>query len=116
MVSGISGGARQTALAHWVYFFLRERYTAKAVKYTHGDLVAIGLVLQLAYYGRMDEARAFAARLRGWGLAASMGDLGFPLGEDDVKAFMEYMCRTDEMKAAGAEAVPRLREALRELC
>ena len=115
VVSGISGGARQTALAHWVYFFTRERFTAQAVKYTHGELVAVGLVLQLAYYGRVDEARAFAARLRGWGLAASMGDLGFPFGEDDVKAFMEYMCRTDEMKAAGESAVPRLREALKAI-
>ena len=115
VVSGISGGARQTALAHWVYFFLRERYTAKAVKYTHGELVAIGLVLQLAYYGRMGDARAFAARLRGWGLAASMGDLGIPFGDDDVAAFMEYMCRTDEMKAAGESAVPRLREALKAI-
>ena len=85
------------------------------MKYTHGELVAVGLVLQLAYYGRVDEARAFAARLRGWGLAASMGDLGFPFGEDDVKAFMEYMCRTDEMKAAGESAVPRLREALKAI-
>ena len=112
VVSGISGGARQTALAHWVYFFTRERYTAQAVKYTHGELVAVGLVLQLAYYGRMAEAEAFAARLRGWGLAASFGDLGLPFGDDDAKAFMEYMCRTDEMKAAGAAAEPRLRKAL----
>ena len=109
VVSGISGGA------HWVYFFTRERFTAQAVKYTHGELVAVGLVLQLAYYGRVDEARAFAARLRGWGLAASMGDLGFPFGDDDVEAFMEYMCRTDEMKAAGESAIPKLREALKAI-
>ena len=116
VVSGISGGARQTALAHWVYFFTRERFTAQAVKYTHGELVAVGLVLQLAYYGRVDEARAFAARLRGWGLAASFGDFGFPFGDGDVEAFMEYMCRTDEMKAAGEPAVPKLREALKMVC
>ena len=85
------------------------------MKYTHGELVAIGLVLQLAYYGRMGDARAFAARLRGWGLAASMGDLGIPFGDDDVAAFMEYMCRTDEMKAVGEAAVPRLREALKAI-
>ena len=115
VVSGISGGARQTALAHWVYFFTRERYTAQAVKYTHGELVAVGLVLQLAYSGRTTEAEAFAARLRGWGLAASMGDLGVPFGDDDVAAFMEYMCRTDEMKAAGASAIPKLRAALKAI-
>ena len=115
IVSGISGGARQTALAHWFYFFTRMRYTADAVKYTHGELVAVGLVMQLAYYGRLQEAERFAARLRGWGLAASMGDLGFPFGEEDIGAFMEYMRGTDEMKAAGEAAVPRLREAMKSV-
>ena len=113
VVSGISGGARQTALAHWFYFFLRERYTADAVRYTHGELVAMGLVLQLAYYGRQDEAAAFAARLRGWGLPASLGDMGLAPGAADVEACVEYFSGMDEMKAAGEAAVPRLREALK---
>ena len=115
VVSGISGGARQTALAHAFYFFARHRYTAQAVRYTHGELVAVGLVLQLAYYGRVDEARAFAARLRGWGLAASMGDLGFAFGPEDADACVAYFYGMDEMKAAGAGAEPRLREALRAI-
>ena len=113
IVSGISGGARQTALAHGFYFFARSRYTEKAVRYTHGELVAVGLVLQLAYYGRVPDAERFAARLRGWGLAASMGDLGFSFGGEDAEACMEYLCGMDEMKAAGADAVPKLREALK---
>ena len=113
VVSGISGGARQTALAHGFYFFARSRYTEKAVRYTHGELVAVGLVLQLAYYGRIEEAERFAARLRGWGLAASMGDLGFSFGDEDADACMEYLCGMDEMKAAGDAAAPRLREALK---
>ena len=113
IVSGISGGARQTALAHGFYFFARSSYTADAVRYTHGELVAVGLVLQLAYYGRVKEAESFAARLRGWGLAASLGDLGFSYRPDDADACMEYLCGMDEMKAAGEGAVPRLREALK---
>lgn len=113
IVSGISGGARQTALAHGFYFFARERYTAQAVRYTHGELVAVGLVLQLAYYGRVQESERFAARLRGWGLAASMGDLGFAYGEEDAAACMDYLRSMDEMKAAGADAVPRLEKALK---
>ena len=115
VVSGISGGARQTALAHGFYFFTRSRYTEKAVRYTHGELVAVGLVLQLAYNGRLQGAEQFAARLRGWGLAASMGDLGFSFGEEDAEACMAYLCGMDEMKAAGESAVPRLREALKSV-
>lgn len=112
VVSGISGGERQTALAHRFYFFSRLRWPEKATRRTHGELVAIGLVMQLAYYGRTREAEAFAARLRGWGLPASVGDLGVPVDPADVEACMGYLAATSEMKAAGPEAVPRLRKAL----
>ena len=85
------------------------------MKYTHGELVAVGLVLQLAYYGRTDAAEEFARRLRGWGLAASMKDLGFSFGESDVNACIDYLCSMDEMKAAGESAVPRLKEAMKSV-
>jgi len=115
VVSGISGGARQTALAHAFYFFVRQHYTAVATRYTHGELVAVGLVLQLAYYGRTDEAEAFARRLRGWGLAASFGDMGLSFGPDDADACVAYFCGMDEMKAAGESAIPKLRTALKAI-
>ncbi len=112
IVSGISGGKRQTALAHRFYFFMRARHPARAASLTHGELVAIGLVLQLAYYGRFGEAEALAARLRGWGLAASMSDLGLPHDEADADACFDFLAATREMKAAGEAALPRLRQAL----
>lgn len=114
-VSGISGGARQTALAHGFYFFVRGRYPDAGHRFTHGELVAVGLVLQLAYYGRPDEAAAFAARLRGWGLAASVGELGLSSADADFEACVACLCAMDEMKCAGADAVPRLREALKSV-
>ncbi len=111
-VSGVAGGARQTALAHRFYFFARQRDPATARRWTHGELVAVGLVMQLAYYGRTDEAKALATRLRGWGLPASMGELGLPSGPAETEACVEYMRDTTEMKAAGPDALPRLRNAL----
>ena len=112
IVSGIAGGSRQVALAHRFYFFVKQLHPAEARRFTHGELVAVGLVLQLAYYGRTDEAESFAARLRGWNLPASMEDLGLPSGPDEAEACFDYLCTTKTMKAAGPEAFPRLRKAL----
>ena len=160
IVSGISGGKRQTALAHRFYFFARQRLATlprpndpttkrpndqtikrpidpttkrpndQTIKrpndpttkrpndqtvqrsLTHGELVAIGLVLQLAYYGRFVEAEALAARLRGWGLAASAAEIGLPHDEAEARACFDFLAATREMKAAGASALPRLREAV----
>ncbi len=115
IVSGISGGSRQTAIGHRFYYFERTHRPADAARFTHGELVAVGLVMQLAYNGHPEESRKLAARLRGWGLAASVGELGFPYGPEEYEACVEYMRNTKDMKAAGPAAEPRLREALKTI-
>ena len=60
VVSGISGGARQTALAHWVYFFTREPDGPRA----------LGLLLHArALHGPGGEV--YARRTRGRGTRAA---------------------------------------------
>ena len=115
IVSGIAGGSRQTAIGHRFYYFERTHRPADAARFTHGELVAVGLVMQLAYNGHPDESRKLATRLRGWGLAASVGELGFPYGPEEYEACVEYMRNTKDMKAAGPAAEPRLREALKTI-
>ena len=115
IVSGISGGSRQTAIGHRFYYFSRTHRPADASRFTHGELVAVGLVMQLAYNGHPDASKKLVERLHGWDLAASVGELGFPCDTAEFEACVEYMLATKDMKAAvaddpGAEA--RLRKAL----
>ena len=116
IVSGIAGGSKQVALAHRFYFFARQRDPETGRRFTHGELVAVGLVMQHAYNGRPDEAAALAARLRGWGLAASVAELGLPVGPGELDACADFIGATKTMKAAVAidpAAPARLHEALR---
>ena len=116
IVSGIAGGSKQVALAHRFYFFARQRDPETGRRFTHGELVAVGLVMQHAYNGRPDEAAALAARLRGWGLAASVAELGLPVGPGELDACADFISGTKTMKAAVAidpAAPARLRDALR---
>ncbi len=118
IVSGIAGGSRQVALAHRFYFFARQRDPETGRRFTHGELVAVGLVMQHAYNGHPAEAAALAARLRGWGLAASVSDLGLPVGPDEAEACAQFIDATKTMKAAVAvdpDAPARLRDALRAI-
>ena len=115
IVSGIAGGSKQVALAHRFYFFARQRDPATGRRFTHGELVAVGLVMQHAYNGRPDEAAALAARLRGWGLAASVAELGLPVGPGELDACADFIAGTKTMRAAVAvdpSAPVRLRDAL----
>ena len=75
--------------------------------------MAVGLVMQLAYNGHPDESAKLAERLHSWGLAASVGELGFPCGPEEFETCVAYMRNTKDMKAAGPAAEPRLREALK---
>ena len=117
IVSGISGGSRQVALAHRLYYGARTLHPAEASRFTHGEIVAVGLVMQHVWNGRPGEAAALASRLRGWGLAASMRELGFACGDADVRPWFDYILGTKTMKAAVAVdpngAPERLREAMK---
>lgn len=116
IVSGISGGSRQVALAHRLYYAARTLHPELASRFTHGELVAAGLVMQHHYNGRPDEAQALAGRLRSWGLAASVGEFGFDVSEGEFGLWLAYMLGTKTMKAAAGidPAAPgRLEEALR---
>ena len=118
IVSGIAGGSRQVALAHRFYFFARQRVPETGRRFTHGELVAVGLVMQHAYNGKPDAAAALAARLRGWGLAASVAELGLPIGPGELDACADFIGATKTMKAAVAvdpSAPSRLRDALRAI-
>ena len=118
IVSGIAGGSRQVALAHRFYFFVRQRDAAVGRRFTHGELVAVGLVMQHAYNRRPAEADALAARLRGWGLAASVAEIGLPTGPEEERACLDFIMGTKTMKAAREvdnRAEARLGEALKAI-
>lgn len=116
IVSGISGGSRQVALAHRLYYGARTLHPQFSARCTHGELVAVGLVMQHAWNGRPEEGEALAARLRGWGLAASMRELGFSTAPADVSEWETYLLSTKTMKAAlaaeGQDAEKRLRDSM----
>ena len=72
--------------------------------------------MQHAWNGRPEEGEALAARLRGWGLAASMRELGFSTAPADVSEWETYLLSTKTMKAAlaaeGQDAEKRLRDSM----
>lgn len=62
MISGISKGFGQSALAHELYYQLRTNFTKEALGYLHGEVVAIGLLTQL-YYNQTPELVAKFKRI-----------------------------------------------------
>ena len=75
VVSGLARGSNQTALAHKIYEIMRNDFPSEARPYLHGELVAFGLIIQIAYNGEGEPAE-FARELRKNSIPATLGDFG----------------------------------------
>lgn len=60
----MSKGFGQTALGHETYELVRTHFTQEAKPYLHGEIVAIGDCLQLAFNGHPEQVAPFRAFMR----------------------------------------------------
>jgi len=113
LISGLANGSRQCAVAHKFYLYVRTAFTREAADFLHGELVAIGLIAQLAYNGEPDASEKFRERLRRLSLPASLNDLGFPVLASALEDCAAFIGQSSAMKGASEEDHRRLREALK---
>lgn len=113
VVSGLARGANQTAIAHKVYEIMRSNYTEAARPYLHGELVALGLVLQIAYNGEGDPV-SFARELRQNSIPASLSDLGIT-GEECADNVYNKLLSSTAMEGTSPDEQKRLRDSLKYL-
>ena len=113
VVSGLARGSNQTALAHKVYEVLRSNYSDTVRPYLHGELVALGLVLQIAYNGEGDPV-AFARELRENSIPASLSDLGIA-DKECVEHIYNSLVASTAMQGTSTEEQKHLRDSLEYL-
>ena len=112
LISGLANGSRQCAVAHKFYLHVRTAFTREAAQFLHGELVAIGLIAQLAYNGEPDVAENFRERLKRLSLPASLNDLGFSVPASALDDCAEFIGQSSAMKGASEDDHRRLRRAL----
>ena len=111
VVSGLARGSNQTALAHKVYEIMRNDYSEKTRSYLHGELVALGLVLQIAYNGEGDPV-AFARELCENAIPASLSDLGI-CDENSEELIYARLIGSTAMAGTSFDEQKRLRDVIR---
>lgn len=114
VVSGFSLGVDQLALAHGFYDFMRRAFTREAAHILHGELVALGVLMQLKF-NRLEQGRIEQARttMKLMGLPTTMKDVCFEPTEENVQRLVDYLIPAT---ALSAEDEPRLREAIAMVC
>jgi len=88
MVSGITRGAFQSALGHAFYEAVRTMWPRESASALHGEIVAVGLLIQEEFCGRnasFAELRNLMAAIR---VPASLRELSLVSSSSDVEALL----------------------------
>ncbi len=115
VISGISKGSGQTALAHEFYELARTLYTEPAADFIHGELVGMGLAVQLDYNGEGERIESITSLLREYGLPVYLSDIGVAESEENLRALADEMNASGSMEDTGDEEKARVYRAVRRL-
>ena len=78
MISGVAKGFGQSALGHELYYQLRTHYTQEALSFLHGEVVAIGLIMQLNYNETPEQVPFLQNLMKSMDMPIKLTDIGVP--------------------------------------
>ena len=114
IVSGVSKGFGQTALGHETYELVRTHFTQEAKPYLHGEIVAIGDCLQLAFNGHPEQVAPFRAFMRSMNMPLTLEDIGIDPNSPKMENLFQDLFHSPFMEPT-AENEARLRKAMHYL-
>lgn len=111
LVSGFAAGSGQLAIAHGVYNNMRNYFTEQARPYLHGELVAVGVLVQMLYNGSSkEEVEAVRALMRRMDMPATLKEVGFPGDEESLQLMTKVLA--EDTKVTDPARIQAIRDAL----
>ncbi len=114
VISGLARGSNQTAIAHKIYYTLRTLFPAEVYSFLHGELVGMGLTVQIAYNGEEDYA-LFLERMRSLGMPVRLSDVGVEPTEENLAKIREMILASTAMAGTTDEEQERFAEVIKLL-
>ena len=114
IVSGVSKGFGQTALGHETYELVRTYFTQEAKPYLHGEIVAIGDCLQLAFNGHPEQIPAFQEFMSSMDMPLTLEDIGIDPKSPKMENLFQDLFHSPFMEPT-PENEAKLRDAMRYL-
>lgn len=110
-ISGLARGSNQTAIGHKIYETLRALFPREVYTYLHGEMVAIGLIAQIAYNGEGDPM-PFRAQMKKRGMPVSLCEVGVEATPENMQLIYKTICNSSAMAGTTSEEQARLKAAL----
>lgn len=114
IISGVSKGFGQTALGHETYELVRTHFTQEAKDYLHGEIVAIGDCLQLAFNGHPEQVPAFHDFMRSMNMPLTLQEIGIDPNSPKMENLFQDLFHSPFMEPT-PENEKRLRGAMEYL-
>ncbi|VEH03305.1 Glycerol dehydrogenase [Slackia heliotrinireducens] len=95
IVSALTRGFHQTALAHRFYDGMRTFFGQDSKPWLHGELVAIGLIMQCTFNGAPDQAQELREFMRSMDMPCSLADIGFSGDDPRTAQVRDYVAHTE---------------------
>ena len=94
IVSGFADGSGQLAIAHATYDFMRNYHTEEGQNFLHGEIVAVGLLVQMAF-NQMEQSEIERVRnaMRYMNMPLTLQDLGYPTSKENLDFFLSVIAK-----------------------
>lgn len=112
VVSGLARGSNQTAIAHKIYESARKLFPEKISRYLHGEVVAVGLIVQAAYNGTEEDAINFKAKMKERGMVTTLNDMGVEKNSENFELLYNMMLSSTAMAGTTEEEQLKLKKYL----
>lgn len=94
IISGISKGFGQSALAHELYYCVRTLFTQEVLSALHGEIVGIGLLAQTIYNGCGDNLLMLENTMKAYGAPTRLNEIGIGNTEENFKAIYDLALKS----------------------
>lgn len=114
IVSGFANGSGQLAVAHATYDFMRNHNTQKAADFLHGEIVAVGLLVQMRYNGFPDRIiEEVRTAMKAMDMPCTLKDLNYETTNENVLFYIDHISADSNINTTTEKA--RLAEAVKEI-
>lgn len=114
IISNITRSFNQSALAHMIYYGIRTCFTREARQALHGEIVAVGLFVQLHYNGLGGEMENLKEFMRHLDMPLSLRELGVEAKEANLLILEQYLADSPYVERT-EKGLGMLHESIRKL-
>ncbi len=112
VISGISRGSNQTAIAHKFYEATRTIFPESAKPYLHGEIVGVGLILQNYFNGEEENNKALLSLMKKYNMPSDLESIGALKTDEVFLKYYELISDGTAINKDDAAECERFKEAL----